>query len=126
VNEDAARKIIKQLLRILSYLHMKGIVHRDIKPENLIFLEKGNIDKGIQLVDFGLATTLKPGQNLKEKHGTAYYVAPDVLNSHYDFKCDIWSTGVILYLMLAGKPPFNGVNETEIQAKIKTGNIKTR
>ena len=105
---------------------MKGIVHRDIKPENLIFFEQGNIDKGLQLVDFGLTTTLEPGKHLKEKYGTAYYIAPDVLNSFYDFKCDLWSTGVILYLMLAGKPPFNGANETIIQAKIKDGNLKTR
>mgnify|MGYP003904710987 CR=1 FL=1 len=93
---------------MLSYLHSNKIVHRDIKPENLIFLEKGNIVKGLQLVDFGFATELEPGQHLTEKRGTVYYIAPEVLKFNYDFKCDVWSTGVILYIMLVGKPPFNG------------------
>ena len=102
-------------MRILVYLHSKGIVHRDIKPENLIFIEKGNVDKGLQLVDFGFATKIPPGQtHLTKKHGTAYYIAPDVLSLHYDYKCDIWSTGVILFIMLAGKPPFNGANQQDI------------
>ena len=108
----------------MSYLHGKNIVHRDIKPENLIFLEKNNPESSLRLVDFGFATYLEPGHYLKEKHGTAYYIAPDVLNFHYDFKCDVWSTGVIMYIMLAGKPPFNGngLNEqTDIQGKIKNG-----
>ena len=61
VPELNCRKIIKQILRILCYLHGKNIVHRDIKPENLIFLEKNNIDKGLQLVDFGFATNIVPG-----------------------------------------------------------------
>ena len=61
VPELNCRKIIKQILRILCYLHGKNIVHRDIKPENLIFLEKNNIDKGLQLVDFGFATKIEAG-----------------------------------------------------------------
>ena len=65
VDEDDAREIIKQLLGILRYLHSMGVVHRDIKPENLIFIEEGNIQKGIQLVDFGLAKELEPGNYIE-------------------------------------------------------------
>ena len=61
VPEEISRKIIRQILRILVYLHSKGIVHRDIKPENLIFIEKDNVDKGLQLVDFGFATKIPVG-----------------------------------------------------------------
>ena len=101
-------------------------MHRDIKPENLIFIEKDNISKGLQLIDFGFAKKLEPGEYLKESHGTPYYIAPDVLNFHYDTKCDIWSAGIILYIMLAGKPPFNGKEDTTIMGQIKSGTFKMR
>ena len=75
----------------------------------------------IKLVDFGLAASIqKKGDKLEKKHGTAYYIAPEILNKKpYDFKCDIWSCGVVLYCMLAGKPPYNGEKEEEICGKIK-------
>merc|ERR1712060_492537 len=122
VSLDNARKITKQILLILAYLHDQRIVHRDIKPENLMFLEYGNIEKGLVLVDFGFAKQLKPGEYCNDKHGTPYYIAPEILCfEDYDMKCDIWSTGIILYIMLTGRPPFNGKKEEDIQGKIKSG-----
>ena len=92
-----------------------------------MLFEQGNVDKGLTLIDFGFATRLQKGELLKPKHGTAYYIAPEIVNfSEYDYKCDIWSTGVILYIMLAGKPPFNGKEASDIQGKIKNGAVNFR
>ena len=92
-----------------------------------MLLEKGNVNKGLTLIDFGFATRLQEGELLKTKHGTAYYIAPEVVNfSGYDYKCDIWSTGVILYIMLSGKPPFNGKDASDILGKIKNGSLRFR
>ena len=79
----------------------------------------------IKLVDFGLAAQMTKNskgeyEKLNKKHGTPYYIAPEILNKKgYDFKCDIWSVGVVLYCMLAGRPPYNGLKEEEICGKIK-------
>ena len=82
---------------------------------------------GLTQIDFGFATRLQDGELLKPKHGTAYYIAPEIVNfQEYDYKCDIWSTGVILYVMLAGQPPFNGNEAADIQGKIKNGAFKLR
>ena len=81
----------------------------------------------MKLTDFGGSAIFQMSDNkkkqklLKETIGTAYYIAPEVLQSEYDEKCDIWSIGVILYTMLAGVPPFQGENELEIVKKVKQG-----
>lgn len=133
VPENVAKKIMRQIIGILVYLRQKNIVHRDIKPENLMFVERGNVDKGLTLIDFGFAKRLAKDDTAgnmakcEDKHGTAYYIAPEIVNFvQYDYKCDIWSAGVILYIMLTGKPPFNGKEVTDIQGKIKNGSYKMR
>ena len=87
-------------------------MHRDLKPENILLDQKGNLS--IKLTDFGAAAVFnnedddgKHGKiKLRETIGTPYYMAPEVLTSEYDEKCDVWSIGVIIYTMLAGIPPF--------------------
>ena len=92
-------------------MHCKNIVHRDIKPEN--FLLDGS-DLNLKLIDFGLSTYLPDGERLKDRQGTPYYIAPEVISKDSDNKCDAWSCGVILYAMLCGRPPFNAENDLEI------------
>nr|ACP74204.1 calmodulin domain protein kinase [Eimeria bovis] len=116
---DAAR-IIRQVLSGITYMHRNRIVHRDLKPENLL-LESKRKDANIRIIDFGLSTHFEATKKMKDKIGTAYYIAPEVLHGTYDEKCDVWSTGVILYILLSGCPPFNGANEFEILKKVEKG-----
>lgn len=87
----------------MIYLHSQGIVHRDLKPENILFEKKTNL---LKIIDFGIATRKKPEEILTLRVGTPYYIAPEVLCKQYTEKCDIWSVGVILFLMVVEKPPF--------------------
>ncbi|KAL8272027.1 hypothetical protein Esti_004151 [Eimeria stiedai] len=116
---DAAR-IIRQVLSGITYMHKNKVVHRDLKPENLL-LESKRKDANIRIIDFGLSTHFESTKKMKDKIGTAYYIAPEVLHGTYDEKCDVWSTGVILYILLSGCPPFNGANEFEILKKVEKG-----
>jgi calcium-dependent protein kinase len=104
----------------IEYCHNKGIVHRDIKPENLLYLKKGDeTNNPLKIIDFGLSQTLNTKKILSSKVGTAYYVSPEILAGKYTEKCDIWSAGVILYVLLSGEPPFNGPSDSVIYSKIK-------
>ena len=96
---------MKQILRTLIYLHSHGIVHRDLKPENMLFEDNSDT---IKIIDFGIAVRKKPDEILSARLGTPYYIAPEVLCKAYGEKCDIWSAGVILYMMISGYPPFRG------------------
>lgn len=116
---DAAR-IVKQVLSGITYMHRNKVVHRDLKPENLLLQNKEK-NANIKIIDFGLSTHFEASKKMKDKIGTAYYIAPEVLHGTYDEKCDVWSTGVILYILLSGCPPFNGANEYEILRKVEKG-----
>ena len=118
-SEATAAQIFHQVIITLNYLHSQGVVHRDIKPENIMLDEKGNA----KLIDFGSARDFEPGLKLKSLHGTPYYVAPEVINSGYNEKCDIWSSGVILYILLTGIPPFNGFSDEAIMKASKEGKV---
>lgn len=106
---DASRSFV-QMVEALAYLHSKQIVHRDLKPENLLFSTKA-ADASIKLIDFGLAGSCKDGP-LKTPCGTPNYVAPEILRrSKYGTQADMWSIGVILYIILCGFPPFYDEND---------------
>mmetsp|Transcript_16923 Transcript_16923/g.28659 ORF Transcript_16923/g.28659 Transcript_16923/m.28659 type:complete len:291 (+) Transcript_16923:114-986(+) len=122
LDEKTASQITGQILSAVDYFHKKGIVHRDIKPENILLDSKRS--NNIKLVDFRAAVVLNQDSSqdmIKSIYGTPYYVAPEVLFSEYDEKCDIWSVGIILYLLLTGKPPFNGKDDKEIVKKVRKG-----
>ncbi len=118
-NEDEAAWIMKQLLSAVNYIHTNSICHRDIKPENILLdTKKDNI---IKIIDWGTARFFDKSKKMNKISGTPYYIAPEVLFEKYDEKCDVWSCGIIMYIILCGYPPFNGENDSEILAKIKLG-----
>lgn len=111
---DAAG-IIRCILDAIAYCHdVKQIVHRDLKPENFLF-KTTDEDAEIKIIDFGLS------RPMKFKVGTPYYVAPEVLNRQYTKSCDIWSIGVITYILLCGYPPFYGDNDNQIFDSVRRG-----
>ena len=121
--EESACQIMKQLLSAIYYLHSNNIVHRDLKPENIMLLQKPeNGNYHIKLIDFGTAKIFKPGKKMNKFIGTSYYIAPEVLKERYDEKCDVWSCGIILYILLCGYPPFNGNSNVEIFHAIQNQN----
>jgi calcium-dependent protein kinase len=119
LNETDAAGIMKQLLSAVSYIHGNQIVHRDLKPENILLdTKKNNI---IKIIDWGTARFFEKNKKMNRISGTPYYIAPEVLLEKYDEKCDVWSCGVIMYILLCGYPPFNADNDNEIMNKIKIG-----
>ena len=120
--EPIAADYITQILSCLVYINEKHIVHRDLKPENFL-LSSSQQFANLKLIDFGSATHFITGGFMKEKIGTSYYIAPEVINGHYNEKCDIWSTGVMLYLMLSGLTPFTGRNDKEIMKNVEKAAI---
>jgi tRNA A-37 threonylcarbamoyl transferase component Bud32 len=120
-SEKEAAKYIKQVLSALAYLHERDIVHRDLKAENLLFVDESP-DANLKLIDFGVSCKhLKGSKKMKDTLGTPYYIAPEVILRNYDKKCDLWSCGVILYILLCGYPPFNGDDDDEILKNVKKG-----
>jgi calcium/calmodulin-dependent protein kinase I len=123
--ELRARDTIKSVLEGIKYCHDRNIVHRDMKPENLL-LSAFEDDAAIKITDFGFATQAQVSVNkkieLKGKCGTADYVAPEILNSKsYDLAVDMWSIGVITYVLLSGTLPFFAEAEDDVFEKIKAG-----
>ena len=119
-SEVEAALIIKQLISAVQFIHEHGIIHRDLKPENIL-LENSTKGDGlfhIKLIDFGTSAYKTNDEMLKHRYGTPYYVAPEVLSGSYDEKCDVWSCGIILYILLSGRPPFTGKKDSEIYDRI--------
>jgi calcium-dependent protein kinase len=110
------------MLKIFSaihYLHKRDICHRDIKPENFMFLDKSS-ESEIKVIDFGLSRKFEPNatKTLDSVVGTPLYVAPEVLKQKYDYRCDNWSLGVLMYVLLSGMAPFMGHNRKSVFKKI--------
>lgn len=112
--EKSAATIMKQLLSAVYYLHSVNIVHRDLKPENIMLESTDEENFSIKLIDFGTSRFFSEGSLLDQKVGTSYYIAPEVILKKYNHKCDIWSSGVILFILLCGYPPFDGDNDEDI------------
>jgi len=122
--EPQAATLMQQIVRAIFYMHEQHVVHRDLKPENFIFLNKDPIEKSlVKIIDFGLSCYFKPDQVLTTKAGTPYYVAPQVLAGKYDQLSDMWSLGVIMYVLLCGYPPFFGESDADVLSKVRLGNF---
>jgi len=119
-SERDAAKLIHSILDAIQYCHdEKRIVHRDLKPENFLYATEAD-DSPIKIIDFGLSRPdVSPNSIMRTKVGTPYYVAPEVLKRKYTASCDIWSIGVISYILLCGYPPFYGDSDTQIFDSVK-------
>ena len=126
--ENNARDIVAPLLEAVAYVHGEGVVHRDVTLENLLLVDakKGNYTKGdavkVKLCDFGLARRVPAPRSVTRCCGTPLYMAPEVLKHiPYDQTADMWSVGVLLYMLLVGCPPFAAQSEKELFSKIRRG-----
>ena len=132
LKEKEIAKIFHQIMSGVAYIHGMGIVHRDLKLENILFASEDPMSP-IKIIDFGFSVFMgnynekdknKDSDNtdlkkfgfkrLKSKVGTLYYISPEIIKGNYDEKCDIWACGVILYILLAGYPPFTGNTDKEV------------
>ncbi|KAL8140160.1 hypothetical protein V2J09_006181 [Rumex salicifolius] len=103
--ERAAAAVVKTIVEVVQMCHRHGVIHRDLKPENFLFANKKE-NAALKAIDFGLSVFFKPGEQFSEIVGSPYYMAPEVLKRDYGPEVDVWSAGVILYILLCGVPPF--------------------
>ncbi|KAM7516563.1 hypothetical protein LguiA_006146 [Lonicera macranthoides] len=111
--EDDAKAVMIQILNFVAFCHLQGVVHRDLKPENFLFSSKDE-NSQLKAIDFGLSDFVKPDERLNDIVGSAYYVAPEVLHRSYSTEADVWSIGVIAYILLCGSRPFWARTESGI------------
>lgn len=121
VTEAYAAKTVSEMLSAVAFLHSRSIVHRDLKLENWVLESGKDVWSPLKLIDFGLSTHYRAGERLTRVVGSSYYVAPEVLKKSYTEACDLWSLGVIVYMLLSGAPPFYGKNDEAIKASIVQG-----
>ncbi|XP_041101713.1 SNF-related serine/threonine-protein kinase-like [Polyodon spathula] len=112
LSEQLAKKYFAQIVHAISYCHRLHVVHRDLKPENVVFFEKQGL---VKLTDFGFSNKFQPGKKLTTSCGSLAYSAPEILlGDEYDAPAvDIWSLGVILFMLVCGQPPFQEANDSE-------------
>ncbi|CAB4290366.1 unnamed protein product [Prunus armeniaca] len=112
-SEDDAKTVMVQVLNVVAFCHLQGVVHRDLKPENFLYSAKDE-NSQLKAIDFGLSDFAKPDERLNDIVGSAYYVAPEVLHRSYSTEADVWSIGVIAYILLCGSRPFWARTESGI------------
>ncbi|KAL2467630.1 Calcium-dependent protein kinase 11 [Forsythia ovata] len=121
-SEKKAAHLMKTIVGVVEACHSLGVMHRDLKPENFLF-DTPDEDAKLKATDFGLSVFFKPGQYISDVVGSPYYVAPEVLHKYYGHESDVWSAGVILYILLCGVPPFWAETDNGIFRQILKGKI---
>ena len=116
--------IMYQILSAVNYCHKMKIIHRDLKPENILIKKDEDGFYRVKVCDFGTSKAFKIGDTEKQLVGSAYYIAPEVIQKKYNLKCDLWSCGVIMFVLLTKKPPFGGRNDAIIMQNIQIGKYK--
>nr|CEL69049.1 TPA: Calcium-dependent protein kinase 3 [Neospora caninum Liverpool] len=119
-SERYAASLMKQVFSAASYCHSQNVIHRDLKPENLLYADSSPLS-ALKVIDWGFAARCGKSHKFSSVVGTPYYVAPEVLFGKYGSECDMWSAGVILYILLCGYPPFHGKDNQEILKKVQVG-----
>ncbi len=131
-SENQLAVLFYQVLSGLFYLHSNNIVHRDLKLENILIseIEKDKVTNEkyfwVKIIDFGTAKIFEKNKSEKAVVGSSYYIAPEVLHKHYNEKCDTWSVGVILYMLIVGRAPFDGKDDEEIIENIEKGQFNSK
>ncbi|PNX93983.1 calcium-dependent protein kinase 1-like protein [Trifolium pratense] len=120
--ERKAAKLARTIVSVVEACHSLGVMHRDLKPENFLFVD-GHEDSTLKAIDFGMSVFFKPGEKFSDVVGSGYYIAPEVLDKCYGQEADVWSAGVIIYILLCGTPPFYGESEQEIFHEILHGEL---
>ncbi|XP_077175034.1 death-associated protein kinase 2-like isoform X2 [Paroedura picta] len=125
LTEEEAIKFLEQILQGVAYMHSCRITHFDLKPENIMLFEKDVPNPKIKIIDFGLAQNLGDGGIFKSLCGTPQYIAPEVIN-YEALSCatDMWSIGVITYILLSGMSPFQGETDTETLSNVVSGSYE--
>ncbi|XP_011003085.1 PREDICTED: calcium-dependent protein kinase 29-like isoform X2 [Populus euphratica] len=121
-SESEAATIIRQIMNVVHACHFMGVMHRDLKPENFLLASK-DPNAPIKATDFGLSVFIEEGKVYNDLVGSAYYIAPEVLKRSYGKEIDVWSAGIILYILLSGVPPFWAEAEKDINEAILNGNL---
>ncbi|XP_018630280.1 calcium-dependent protein kinase 4-like [Nicotiana tabacum] len=121
-SERKAAELTRIVVGVVEACHSLGVMHRDLKPENFLLVNKDD-DFSLKAIDFGLSVFFKPGQIFKDVVGSPYYVAPEVLLKHYGPEADVWTAGVILYILLSGVPPFWAETQQGIFDAVLKGHI---
>jgi calcium-dependent protein kinase len=119
-SEKDAAEVFRVMVRTIAHCHNLGVMHRDLKPENFVLATK-DTDAPIKAIDFGLSAYFEPGERFRDIVGSAYYVAPEVLKQNYSCEADIWSCGIILYILLSGVPPFWAQSDPQIFDAVRKG-----
>lgn len=127
--ESDARTLFSQMVNIIKYCHENQVAHRDLKPENFLLINNKSLD--LMLIDFGLSFQWQKdirAEILKKEGngmitGTAYYMSPEIFKGSYDERCDIWSLGIILFMLVTGEPPVAGSTSEEILENVKAGRL---
>ncbi|GLU23667.1 hypothetical protein SLE2022_396560 [Rubroshorea leprosula] len=120
--EKAAASLFRQIINVVHACHFMGVMHRDLKPENFLLSSKDE-NALLKATDFGLSVFIEEGKAYRDIVGSAYYVAPEVLRRKYGKEADIWSAGVMLYILLSGVPPFWAETEKGIFDAILNGDL---
>eukprot|EP00244_Chara_vulgaris_P008186 TRINITY_DN3136_c0_g1_i1.p1 TRINITY_DN3136_c0_g1~~TRINITY_DN3136_c0_g1_i1.p1 ORF type:complete len:546 (-),score=136.52 TRINITY_DN3136_c0_g1_i1:674-2311(-) len=121
-SERAAAQLTRTIVGVVRQCHSLGVMHRDLKPENFLLASRDD-DAHLKATDFGLSVFFKPGEKFSDVVGSPYYVAPEVLKRDYGPEADVWSAGVILYILLSGVPPFWAETEQGIFDAVLKGDI---
>ncbi|KAI8553865.1 hypothetical protein RHMOL_Rhmol05G0048900 [Rhododendron molle] len=121
-SERNAAQLTKIIVGVVEACHSLGVMHRDLKPENFLLVNRDD-DFSLKAIDFGLSVFFKPGQVFTDVVGSPYYVAPEVLLKHYGPEADVWTAGVILYILLSGVPPFWAETQQGIFDAVLKGHI---
>jgi len=120
--ESQAAMCMQQIVRAVYYMHEKCVCHRDLKPDNLMFASAAPIEQNVlKVIDFGVSSHFQQGKMLHTKCGSPFYSSPQVLAGTYDQSADLWSVGVIMYVLLCGYPPFYGETQKEAMASVRRG-----